>query len=507
MTKPIELLYARNVISRVAGVVEQALEFSILVENLAFEKLVEVHWAGRSGIWQTLKAEHQYGAGGNREVWRAELKLRASTARVLPGSVRFALHCRVLESDYWDNNFSRDYLIDADCGVMAQNGISVLNIGQSRRLERSQHSYSVSAAVHRSVHAKCVTIHWTTDNWKTTQKTRCSLDPNYWFHLNRSRAPNPNAYGWQIWSAEIGIGDSFGLEYALCCDTGKEEIWDNNFGSNYTSRHRPLRVLTLNLHCYQEERQDYKFDQIVRAIRDLEIDVVCFQEVAEEWNGGRGDWKSNAARIIRDRLSKCYRLSFHIHTDRSHIGFDRYWEGTAILSRFKFLSKDSGYVSQSRDPHDIHARKVVMAQIHVPYMGVVNLFSVHLSWWTGGFEEQFENLWKWADSKHTGSVSATLLCGDFNSKPCSRGYELVAATKEYEDQFLKASSPDLFKNVFEKPLQNFKGLLADDRRIDYIFLKRGGSLKVIWARVLFTEQDYGKVSDHFGYVAEFEPEA
>ena len=32
--------------------------FAVLVENIAFDKLVEVHWAGEDKVWHTLRAEY-----------------------------------------------------------------------------------------------------------------------------------------------------------------------------------------------------------------------------------------------------------------------------------------------------------------------------------------------------------------------------------------------------------------------------------------------------------------
>jgi len=503
--KPIELLYAKNIVSRVTGVTEQELAFALLVQNLAYKKLVEIHWAGEDGIWQVLKAEYRYSLGQDRELWRADIKFRLSSSRPFPGNIRFALRLRVSGREYWDNNHSKDYFIERDSGVLIQDGISILDLGCCNELQRGQISYPVTVAVRRSLPSKYVSIHWTTDNWKTRHRTPCFSRRDYWRTL-RSNAGSPNKYGWEIWMGEIPVGDAFRLEYALSCDTPKQRIWDNNFGKNYSSRRESLKILTLNLHCYQEDRQEEKFNQIAKAISDLKVDIVCLQEVAENWNDGRGDWKSNSARIIRERLKKFHHASYHLHTDWSHIGFGKYREGTAILSRYKLLARDSGYVSRSRDPLNIHARRVVMAQVHVPYMGLVNVFSVHLSWWSDGFREQFVNLRRWANLRHTEGIAATFLCGDFNSKAGSSGYGLVADTKEYDDEFLKAVSPDTFDKVSKRPLRELEGLFANDQRIDYIFLKKGSTLKVTSARALFTEHDYGWVSDHCGYVAEFELE-
>jgi maltose 6'-phosphate phosphatase len=175
------------------------------------------------------------------------------------------------------------------------------------------------------------------------------------------------------------------------------------------------------------------------------------------------------------------------------------------LSRHRFLKKESRYVSGSRDIHDIHARKAVMVRVHVPYMGPVNIYAVHLSWWDGGFPDQFETLVKWADAENRKGVAATFLCGDFNIKAGSRGYALIVGSGKYEDQFLEASSAELFRRIFRQPSQGWENGLVDDQRIDYIFKQKDGTLQVASARPLFTDHDYGRVSDHFGYYMEFEP--
>ena len=104
----------------------------------------------------------------------------------------------------------------------------------------------------------------------------------------RSSARNPNRYDTSIWISQLKIDDAFRVQYAIGCETPSGTIWDNNFGRNYLARRQRLKILTLNLHCYQEENQDAKFSQIARAIDDLDIDVVCLQEVAENWGEGRG---------------------------------------------------------------------------------------------------------------------------------------------------------------------------------------------------------------------------
>jgi len=498
----IQLLHARNTISRNKQRLQQELVFSILVEDIDYDKLVEVHWAGEDKVWRTLRAEHHSSGGEDREIWSARATFNPSEDASLPGDIEFALRYRVLGEEYWDNNRARNYVSNADSGVLLEKHAQLLNADFNPILQNGQRYYPITAALRHSLAPKRVDLHWTTDNWRSTQVTPCFFRRMHWDKMRRSGARNPNRYDTSIWISQIKVDDAFRVQYAIACETPTGTIWDNNFGQNYSARRQRLKILTLNLHTYQEENQDAKFSQIARAIDDLDIDVVCLQEVGENWNEGRGDWHSNAARIIRDRLHRHY----HLHTDWSHLGFDRYREGIAVLSKYDFIMNDAGYVSSSHDEYSINARKVVMVQVNVPYMGVVNVFSAHLSWLSEGFLEQFERLRAWANHKHGAHLAATFLCGDFNIEAGSEGYKAVVRTQEYEDQFLAATSRNVFDKVFRRPSPNIDRHLSKDGRIDYIFMQKHSQLKAVSARELFTHGDgYGRVSDHVGYCVEFEP--
>ena len=98
-----------------------------------------------------------------------------------------------------------------------------------------------------------------------------------------------------------------------------------------------------------------------------------------------------------------------------------------------------------------------------------------------------------------------MLCGDFNIKAGSRGYQFVVNSNEYADQFLSANSPQIFRKIFEARESAWERALEDDHRIDYVFLRRGSRLHAISGQIVFTDEDYGRVSDHFGYLVTFEP--
>ena len=497
----IQLLYVENVITRKKRDLQQELSFFMLVENLSLDKKIDVLWAGEDDQWHTLSATWHSKLDHDKEYWHAQITCHSTANKSLPGNIKFALRYQTQGREYWDNKYGLNYSSQADSGIKVVSTNPVLNIGFENRLKEGQKYVPITISVIQSVHAQTVTIHWTTDNWKHTHLTPCHFKRNYWNEKSRSNARNPNQYGSQIWQGLLKINDAFRLQYTISCECKDQVLWDNNYGKNFSLSHESLKVMILNLHCYQEDNQDYKFSQIAKAINDLDVDIVCFQEVAELWNDGHGDWNTNSAKIINDRLYQPY----HIHTDWAHLGFNKYREGVAILSRYPMLKQEAKYVSKSHDPHNIHSRKVVMAQVQVPYMGLINFFSAHLSWWDDGFPEQFKKLSKWAADNQTGDVNGTMLCGDFNIAAGSEGYDLVVRSNEYDDQFLAANAHGVFEKIFKVNDPYWQHYLAEDYRIDYIFMNKTSDLRIISGRVLFTDEDYGRVSDHCGYLMTFEP--
>jgi maltose 6'-phosphate phosphatase len=327
----INLLYAKNVITRKASVPEQDLSFLVLVDDLAFDKSVDVAWAGEDGVWHTLAAAYHGKAGRNQEYWLARMAFAAATDQSLPGNVQFALRYRVSGAEYWDNQQGENHSLQADSGIMLADKRPLLNVEFGRRLADGQTLLPVVVATDAALQARRVTIHWTRDDWRSSRKSACHYGRNYWDSEFSSNARNPNHYGCQIWNTALKVDGVCRVQYRISCETRQEVLWDDNFGQNYSVQRRPLTVMILNLHCCQEENQDDKLSRIARAIDAQDVDIVCLQEVAELWNNGNGDWQTNTARIINERLKSPY----HLVTDWSHLGFDRYREGVAVLSRYR----------------------------------------------------------------------------------------------------------------------------------------------------------------------------
>jgi maltose 6'-phosphate phosphatase len=495
----IRLVSAGNVIDRDSGRPVQHLSFLVRLANVAFEKQVDVLWAGEDHVWRTLPARYLREAPEGDEYWVASTELAQDAEHSLAGNVELCLRYRVQGQQYWDNNEGRNHAIEADAGIRLPPGLAMLDLSSQRPPRADARLLPVAVAVDARLEAERVTIHWTTDDWQTTRYSSCRRRCDYWDAACSSNARNPNQYGVEVWDAQLNLERAPSALYRIVCESPRGRLWDDDAGRSYRLAPPRLKVMVLNLHCYQEADQQRKFRQIAAAIDELEVDVVCFQEVAENWNEGRGDWGSNSARIINEQLRRPY----HLASDWSHLGFDRYREGVAVLSRHPIVRQESRYVSRSQDPYSIHARKVVLAQIDVPAIGIVNVFSTHLSWWNDGFAEQFGSLRQWAREAHGTRVAGTLLCGDFNIEAGSRGYELVLESGEYEDGFLAATRPDAFSAVFGNRTSGWREQLRGDGRIDYVFVRKGSGLRVIGGHELFTEHAYGRVSDHTGYLLTF----
>lgn len=495
--KPLQLLATCNIISRKSRRVQQNFSVWVALHNFSYNKEVTLHWAGEDGVWHQQKMHYVTVLGDGRELWDGGWTQTLSAESALAGNVRYALEYRAEENRYSEEGF----FIEADAGYALPSGERIFSADYAPHLSPEQKSLNITAVVGREWQPQRVFVRWSTDQWLTHHETACETQLDYWDKSLQSNARNPNQYGCTVWTARLPIAHAYRIDYVIGVESAEKVHWHNNSGRNFTARHAPLKILTLNLHTYQESDQQTKFTRIAQAIRELDIDLICLQEVGEQWNNGQGDWQSNAARIIAEQIGTPY----HLHTDWSHRGFETYREGIAILSRYPFRWVDSSFVSADTSPYNIHSRKIVAAQPIIPTLGPINLFSCHLSWIDEGFIHQFTKLQSWAEHLHTPPTIATLLCGDFNIKAGGIGYQHVVENSPFEDQHLKLSNRLLFDQIYHHPHPKWPTLLTDDDRIDYIFLHHDSKLKAVRSRALFTDNDpYGTVSDHCGYLVEFE---
>jgi len=293
-----------------------------------------------------------------------------------------------------------------------------------------------------------------------------------------------------------------------------------------------LRILTLNLHTYQEvdtagvpeseltdelARQRIEaygpiFDRIAHGISELDPDLVCLQEVGE-WPDGNYDkpgalkFGSSDSNMVHQILSRLPDRRFSYTMDWSHLGWDVWLEGSAVLSKYPLNLTASRFVSSADTvPHsnDWKSRNVPMAKLEVAGLGEISLFSVHTGWWDDPdepFQQQYTRLLEWVGDV-SASSAVTILCGDFNVAAGSAGYEFMLEGSGFADQYALAN-PDGFLDATIGAGADGWEESDDGRRIDYILMNDDSPLEVARARRVFTSGEFGLVSDHVGVFVEF----
>lgn len=281
----------------------------------------------------------------------------------------------------------------------------------------------------------------------------------------------------------------------------------------FTKTSNEFLVLTLNLHTYQEDNQNEKFNIIADVIGKLDIDFVAFQECAQNRNASTysGNIRNdNMALKIAAIIEKKYNKKYNFIWDWAHYGWQIYEEGICILSKEQPLDQESRLVSKSTSKDDITTRKVIYGAYQM--LGrQFNIFSAHLHWRQSLNDEEQNNQIKalkaMAIAKEASSGEAiTIVAGDFNgnptsSYPYSEGYTTMVGNGDYIDAFL-------FKNMDANVIP------ADPRyytvggslpgRIDYVFIKNNGKVNIKASQILFTNQVIGVVSDHYGVLTKLE---
>ncbi|WP_026601576.1 endonuclease/exonuclease/phosphatase family protein [Methylomonas sp. 11b] len=276
-----------------------------------------------------------------------------------------------------------------------------------------------------------------------------------------------------------------------------------------------LSLLTLNLHTYQQHPRHCCFDTmhqherevhiIAEAIAHLGMDVVCFQEVGEYLHDPitqpYGESPSNMAFRICQKL-RGWGHWYNIHQDWSHIGFHRWREGTAIMSRYPMRHNYSAYVSDDWRKDNYMSRNVTVSCIDVPWFGLLHVANAHLSWAHHGFFQEYSRLKQLVDSRRYFGVRADLMVGDFNVPAGEHAYNHIVGTGEYIDQFYELHPQRFYQPSYHGRIDGWKH--SPPKRIDYIFKRNGHPLRIKSMDIIFNDEFYPVVSDHFGYFAKFD---
>ncbi len=289
-----------------------------------------------------------------------------------------------------------------------------------------------------------------------------------------------------------------------------DDILQNVKPSIYKTNNNELLMLTINLHTYQEDNQQMKFDKLAETIARLNIDIVLMQECAQHRNSPvvYGNIReNNMALIIQKKLKEKYGLDYYFTWDWAHYGWSVYEEGEAVLAKYPITYSGSRVISTSNDVNTITTRKAVFAGVNTPW-GLMDIFSAHLHWkqYASDPEPKYQviRLKNYASEMADSLMPfTTIVGGDFN----------VSASSDYpwNEAYLKMVEGNLFKDAFLEvyPDANTNNPVyftvdgVQPGRIDYIFHKNDSHLQPIDGQIIFTDNVIGKVSDHAGVLIKF----
>ncbi|TWI59042.1 endonuclease/exonuclease/phosphatase family protein [Halalkalibacter nanhaiisediminis] len=260
-----------------------------------------------------------------------------------------------------------------------------------------------------------------------------------------------------------------------------------------------MKLLTLNCHSWQEVNQLDKIKILAKTIKEKSYDVIALQEVSQSINGEKVEGevkKDNYLLILLNELKELGVEDYDYVWGFSHIGFEIYEEGLAILTKHKIEKEHSFFITQSEDTNNWKTRRIVGATIRFNNK-LFSFYSCHLGWWEDKeepFKKQVDALYSYVQRDET-----YFLMGDFNNSAQIKdeGYDYLMAKGLYDTYYL-AKEKDEGTTV--------KGKIAgwdenkQNLRIDYIFAN--SLVNVDRSNVIFNGLNKAIVSDHFGVEVE-----
>lgn len=252
-----------------------------------------------------------------------------------------------------------------------------------------------------------------------------------------------------------------------------------------------MKIMALNLHSYQEDRQIEKFDIIAKKIVEYDMDIACFCECSQKLTSTQNPTiqPDNALQIICDKVNEYSNHKYECRWEFAHYGFAVYEEGIGVITKLPIKNVESRYVSKTVSAFDFRSRKIM--KITTDHLGKeVDIYIIHMNTTTDPydpFREQFKNLLNWIEEKE-GRIS--ILAGDFAIEPYSNNYDTLI-DEDFIDHYLQAVPEGREDYTFINP-PGLEFSYERKLRLDYIFSNENYNCTV--AKRFFLEDE--KVSDH-----------
>ncbi|CYU59302.1 endonuclease/exonuclease/phosphatase family protein [Streptococcus suis] len=256
-----------------------------------------------------------------------------------------------------------------------------------------------------------------------------------------------------------------------------------------------MKLLTVNVHAWLEERQDEKLDVLAQTIAEKAYDVIALQEVNQLITADlvTKDLKAdNYGLILLEKLRALGQFDYSYYWSNSHIGYDKYEEGIAFLTKLPVYEVDPFYCSQNKSFDSILSRKIMGLTVFYQDQ-LIDLYSCHINLPDSKEENQLDNIRSIVERTSSGHLK--ILMGDFNTDALSnpQAYRAIKDLGLY-DSYDLAEEKDRGITV-EKAIDGWAGH-SQEKRLDYVFLNQ--KRQVQSSRVIFNGENRPIISDHFG---------
>lgn len=246
-----------------------------------------------------------------------------------------------------------------------------------------------------------------------------------------------------------------------------------------------MRLLTLNLHCRQETRWRENLETLAHLIVEQNIDVIALQECAQSRDAE--DMSEDNDIVVLQHCLENHGLKYNVHWTLNHIGFESWYEGLGLLSRFPFESIQEIQISVVSDIHNWQTRRAQLATFKTPN-GPIQLCNLHL----GIDARAIDELRRLGEAI---KLSNPIVVGDFNIPDTSSEYRTIRDLLQTPDVYAEIvgrSDPTFFPGADGWGEQR-------GERIDYVFGHGASAIQRV-----FTGAQSPRISDHMGLLVDFE---
>ncbi|MFC0523064.1 endonuclease/exonuclease/phosphatase family protein [Pontibacillus salicampi] len=260
-----------------------------------------------------------------------------------------------------------------------------------------------------------------------------------------------------------------------------------------------MKLLTLNVHAWQEENQLDKIYTLAKAINEKEYDVIALQEVSQHRESPihQGSVRSdNYALLLQQALASLGNNNYELEWVMSHYGYEVYEEGLALLTKLPVDEYHQFYITSSTSIDFWKSRNIVGATMHIEDKDIA-VYSCHLGWWDDldeSYEKQVDTL-----LQHVSPATYTFLMGDFNAASSTnyQGYDYILSKGVKDTHSIAATQTG--QSTVEGKIAGWDSNQGGVK-IDYIFSLT--NVNVTSSSIIFNGTHYPILSDHYGVEVE-----